>query len=275
MGRDELLRAVIGGSSRAARRVLRLARHLPHDAYYGLSTRNYRHRGILTRKRVREGSFRSYELYDRHGNDWLLDALLDRCWDDDCVVDVGANTGVYALSVAAERPEASVVAIEPDPRTVDRLRANVEASGFDDRIELLPIGLGAEPTTLPFYRSNYHELSSFNRYNAERWEARVVGVEGISVETLDGLVADGEIPPPDHLKIDVEGFGREVLEGAHETLATHRPFVYVEPHATHEDERDRTGSAAVGIRAILEEHDYAIIPGEDAWVCVPETEADA
>lgn len=273
MRRNGLPGAVFGRLSRAARSVLRLARHLPHGAYYDLSTRNYRHRGIATRKRVRERSFRSYELYDRHGNDWLLAALLDRCRDGDRVVDVGANTGVYALSVAAERPDATVVAIEPDPRTVERLRANVETSGFGDRIEVLPVGLGAEATTAPFYRSSYHELGSFNRYNAERWGARVVGVEEIPVRTLDGLVAGGELPPPDHLKIDVEGFGREVLEGARETLATHRPFVYVEPHATHEDESDRAGSAAAGIRAILEAHDYAVIPGEGAWVCVPEADA--
>jgi FkbM family methyltransferase len=273
MRRNGPLGVVTDALSRTARSVLRLVRHLPHGAYYGLSTHNYRHRGIATRKRVRGSSFHSYELYDRHGNDWLLAALLDRCWGDDCVVDVGANTGVYALSVAAERPGAAVVAIEPDPRTVEKLRANLEVNGFGDRIEVLPIGLGAEATSLPFYRSNYHELSSFNRYNAERWDARVVGVEEIPVETLDGLVAGEEIPPPDHLKVDVEGFGREVLEGARETLATHRPFVYVEPHATDADERDRTGSAAAGIRGILEAHDYAIIPGEDAWVCVPEADA--
>lgn len=256
-----------------ARRVLRLVRHLPDGVYYGLSTRNYRHRGIATRKRVRERSFRSYELYDRHGNDWLLAALLDRCRDGDRVVDVGANTGVYALSVAAERPGATVVAIEPNPETVERLRANVESSGFEDRIAILPVGLGDEATTAPFYRSSYHELSSFNRYNAERWGARVVGVEEIAVTTLDELVASGEVPPPDHLKIDVEGFGREVLRGARETLANHRPFVYVEPHATHDDEGDRTGSAAADIRALLEAHEYAVIPGEDAWVCVPEADA--
>jgi FkbM family methyltransferase len=273
MRRDGYLGTVIDGSSRAVRRVLRLARYLPHGAYYGLSARNYRRRGLLTRKRVRDASFRSYELYDRHGNDWLLAALLDRCWDGDCVVDVGANTGVYVLSVAAERPDATVVAIEPDPRTVERLRANVAANGFDDRITIHPIGLGAETTPLPFYRSSYHELSSFNRYNAERWGARVVAVEEVPVETLDALVRDGVMPPPDHLKVDVEGFGREVLEGARETLATHRPFVYVEPHATDTDEHDRTGSAAAGIRAVLEEHDYAIVPGEDAWLCVPEVDA--
>lgn len=273
MRRNGPLGAAIGRSSHVARRALRLARHLPDGAYYELSTRNYRRRGVATRKRVRERSFRSYELYDRHGNDWLLAALLDRCRDGDRIVDVGANTGVYALSVAAERPEATVVAIEPNPETVERLRANVEASGFEKRIAILPVGLGAEATTLPFYRSSYHELSSFNRYNAERWGARVVDVEEVAVTTLDELVSDVEIPPPDHLKIDVEGFGHEVLRGARETLATHRPFVYVEPHATGDDEDERTGSAAAGIRALLEAHDYAIIPGEDAWVCVPEDNA--
>jgi FkbM family methyltransferase len=270
MRRNTVYGRIVGAAKRTFRRAFYALRYPVYAASYRLAGYNYRVRGYPTRKRVRHRSFRSYELRGVHGNDWLLAALLDRCRDGDCVVDVGANVGVYALSVAAEHPAATVVAIEPDPRTVEKLRANVEASGFGDRIDVRGIGLGAEATTAPFYRSDYHELGSFNRYNAERWEASVVGVEEVPIETLDGLVADGEIPPPDHLKVDTEGFGHEVLKGARETLATHRPFVYVEPHATDDDEDDRTGSAAEGIRTILEAHDYAVIPGEDAWVCVPE-----
>lgn len=260
----------LGSVSGTLRRAFYAGRYLLYSAHYRLTDANYRHRALATEKRVREGSFRSYELYDRHGSDWLLAALLDRCQDGDVAVDVGANTGVYALSVAAEYPDARVIAIEPNPDTVEKLRANVEVNGFGGRIEPLPIGLGAEATTAPFYRSNYHELSSFNRYNAERWEARIVGTEGIPVSTLDTLVAEGTIPPPDHLKIDTEGFGYEVLRGARETLAAHRPFVYVEPHARSGDETDDTGAAATGIRELLSAADYAIIPGADAWVCVPE-----
>ena len=105
-------------------------RALPDAVYYRLAGVNYRYRIVATEKRVRHGSFPSYELYNRHGNDWLLAALLDRCRDGDCVIDVGATTGVYSLSVATESPDATVVAIEPNPRTMDTLRANAAESGL-------------------------------------------------------------------------------------------------------------------------------------------------
>ncbi|MEM4782185.1 MAG: FkbM family methyltransferase, partial [Halalkalicoccus sp.] len=204
------------------------------------------------------------------GNDWLLAALLDRCHDGDCVVDVGANTGVYALSVAAEYPGSAVVAIEPNPRTAETLRANVAASGFESRISTLELGLGDEDGSLPFHRSSYHELSSFSRYNAERFGARIVDSEEVPVRTLDSLVSVGIVPPPDHVKIDTEGFGLAVLRGARRTLEAHRPFVYVEPHARREGEPDTDGETATDMRAFLEDAGYAVVPGDDGWVCVPE-----
>ena len=256
-----------------ARGILRTARHLPHSAYYALSARNYRYRALATRKRVRDSSFRSYELYNRHGDDRLLSTLLDRYRDGDVIVDVGANTGVYALSIAAEYPGSTVIAIEPDPRTVGKLRANIAASDLGDRIHVFPIGLGDETATVTFYRSSYHELSSFNQYNAERWGARIVDTKPIRIATLDSLVAGGEIPPPDHLKIDTEGFGYETLQGSLETLATHRPLVYVEPHATADGEDNRTGPVATRIRHLLDAHDYTVIADEDAWIGLPEEES--
>ncbi|ADJ16427.1 FkbM family methyltransferase [Halalkalicoccus jeotgali] len=244
---------------------------LPNAVYYRLAGANYRYQLVATEKRVREGSFRSYELYHRHGNDWLLAALLDRCRDGDVVVDVGANTGVYSLSVAAEYPDATAVAIEPNPEIAGALRANVAASGFEDRIGTLELGVGAEEGSLPFYRSSYHELGSFNRFNAARFGAHVVGTETVPIRTLDALVSTGRVPPPDHLKVDVEGFGPEVLRGAREVLATHRPFVYVEPHARHAGEPDDRGESAAGMRELLAGSGYAIIPGEDGWICLPES----
>lgn len=278
MRRNTALGGVLNALSRVAGSALSASRSLPNAAYYRLAGINYRYRAVATEKRVRHGSFRSYDLYNRHGNDWLLAALLDRCRNGEIVVDVGANTGVYALSVAAEYPEATVVAIEPNPNILRTLRANVGASGFDDRIRSLELGLGAENGSFPFYRSSYHELSSFNRYNATRWGARVVGREEVPVRTLDSLVSEEAVPPPDHLKIDTEGSGLAVLSGAREILSNHRPFVYIEPHARMDgDSGDHMdgdsgdhGEAATGIRELLEGGGYAIIPGPDAWVCIPE-----
>jgi hypothetical protein len=54
----------------------------------------------------------------------------------------------------------------------------------------------------------------------------------VAVARLDDLLSAGEIPPPDFVKIDVEGAEVEVLEGARETLARFGPTLIVELHGT-------------------------------------------
>ena len=59
---------------------------------------------------------------------------------DSVVLDVGANIGIYTL-LAAKRG-ARVIAIEADPRNVEKLRHHVHLNGFDDRVTILPIAVG-------------------------------------------------------------------------------------------------------------------------------------
>ena len=49
------------------------------------------------------------------------------------------------------------------------------------------------------------------------------------IESLDNLVAGG-LPPPDFVKIDVEGFELDVLRGMAAVVASHRPALYIEIH---------------------------------------------
>lgn len=264
---DHALRTLETGISRRVRALVSAARSVGYAAYYRVRGLNYRLRLAAPRKHVRSRSYRSYEPFEVHRNDPLLDALLDRCAPEDVVWDVGANTGAYALAIAAEYPDCTVVAVEPDPRSAARLRANVALNGFEDRVRVLQAGLGSESRAAPFYRSSFHELSSFNRFNAARWGARVIGTDEVRVEPLDALV--GEYPPPDLLKVDVEGFGHEVLRGASGVLAEERPLVYAEPHATGPGEGD---DAADAMRSLLADRGYAIDGDDGAWICRPTAE---
>ena len=243
-----------------------------YRSYWRLTAINYHYGLLATPKRIRNRWFRSYELINIHGRDWLLSQLLDRCRPGDTVIDVGANVGTYALAVATTCSDCSVFAIEPNPETYRKLQANIAANGFDERIVPLELGLSDRSGSAPFYRSTYHELSSFSRFNASRWEAAVAEECSVPIEPLDRLIDTGEIDPPDHLKIDVEGTGHTVLLGATTVLTESRPIIYLEPHATDSTETDTGGIASRAIYTLLDEFDYAVTTRGDAWIATPTTE---
>ena len=135
----------------------------------------------------------------------------------DCplIIDVGSNIGQFVNAAKLFYPQAKVVCFEPDPDTFADLRINTRTlSG----VELHNVGLGAEDETRTFYR---HELSGMSSFSPDADdEAHRRGTSELEVRRLDDLVAP-EVRP-DLLKIDVEGFERQVLAGGWETVRRSR-----------------------------------------------------
>ena len=71
----------------------------------------------------------------------------------------------------------------------------------------------------------------------------LTGFVEVDLVTIDGLVGDGRVPPPDLVKIDTESGEGEVLDGMGEVLATHRPSVLVEVDAATVAEVDAKAAA--------------------------------
>lgn len=115
------------------------------------------------------------------------------------VFDVGANTGYYSL-VTASLGAASVLAIEPDPRSRDTLQRVLAANPEVARVvTIAPEAAGATASD--------------------------------GVTTLDELAARPGGFVPDLIKIDVEGFEADVLDGSHRLLHERGPHVIVEAHS--------------------------------------------
>lgn len=129
----------------------------------------------------------------------------------DVVWDVGANVGHYTRSFA-ERvgPAGTVVAFEPSPTNFARLRA---ATAACPNVALKNVGLGSRDGRLHF-EQGADDLGATSRVTGESSGGLVVDIRSAA-----SLLAAHEAPPPNAVKIDVEGHEYEVLAGMGELLA--------------------------------------------------------
>jgi FkbM family methyltransferase len=132
-----------------------------------------------------------------------------------CVVDVGANIGYYLLMFEKYlRGSGTVVCIEPSPENLVELKRNIRGNGFNNVV--------------------LHENASGSRKD-------VVSIKG---GINSGVVTKGEgiyqaaicrldeqvTQKVDFLKIDVDGYEGQVLEGAEGIMRRYKPVLFLEYH---------------------------------------------
>lgn len=113
-------------------------------------------------------------------------------------VDVGANVGYYSLAMA-NGGATSVLAIEPNPPTLSRLRFNVTINGFENRITTVPVGIGPRGEA-KFFSSGDLGSASLIEYPSHKNTS-------ITIQTrpLLDIIKEHGIEKINGMKIDVEG----------------------------------------------------------------------
>ncbi len=158
--------------------------------------------------------------------DWFEDEIrfLRRSTEPGAtVLDIGANYGTFALSLAtAVGPEGSVIAVEPTPTTASCLRDSIAANGFS-HLELVEAALSDREGTLHLRLEENSELNALADEPGQ--EERTVAVPS---HTLDGLMASRGHPDLDFIKIDAEGAELRIIEGGKQTLRDCSPLILFE-----------------------------------------------
>lgn len=152
--------------------------------------------------------------------------------EENTFYDVGANIGFFSLLAARlVGPKGKIISFEPLPANLVNLRENVKRNQFLN-VQILPCALGATNEEQIFQvseRPTWGKLKSVGHHDSP---AKYLSDIKVQVRRLDDLVIDGVTPPPDFVKIDVEGAEIEVIEGARETLARYHPTLIIELHGT-------------------------------------------
>ena len=137
------------------------------------------------------------------------------------LVDVGANVGMYTIWAAKTR-EARVFAFEPEALNYALLNRNIFRNGLSGRVRAFCVALSDRAGIGELHLSKFMAGGSSHSLN-ERVDpyhrpASPEFTQGCVSATLDGLVRDGVVPAPQHIKIDVDGFEPQVIRGAAQTL---------------------------------------------------------
>lgn len=143
------------------------------------------------------------------------------------VFDVGAATGLHTILAARTNPSAHVYAFEPQSHNHRALNDNLHLNQIEN-VTVLNTALGDVPGEAALEHSVGGEIAGIGTHRISL--AADAGVPRVTMSTIDLLVAQGEVEPPDVVKIDVEGFEVRVVRGMQETLRRCRPVVLLELH---------------------------------------------
>lgn len=127
----------------------------------------------------------------------------------DLFIDIGANSGAFTL-LACGAAGADGIAVEPVPSAFRRLEDHLQLNRLASRVASRNIGLGDRSATMQFTAG----LDTQNRALAPG-EVGPTDTVKVQVETLDDLAVNTQ---PVLIKIDVEGFEPNVLQGGRRTL---------------------------------------------------------
>jgi FkbM family methyltransferase len=170
------------------------------------------------------------------GKRWIVGSAIHRCWlgfyeyekqklisreiqPGSVFWDVGANVGFYSLLASGLVASGKVFAFEPVPRNLSYLRKHLALNRVRN-VEVLAIAV-----------SNKNGTSRFDTEETG-FMGHLSGEGGITVPTatLDSLIDDGAVLPPDCVKMDIEGAELLALRGASRTFQRFRPVLFLATH---------------------------------------------
>jgi len=141
------------------------------------------------------------------------------------ILDIGANTGIYSLISACINPSAEVHAFEPINRVYDKLLYNININNYKIVAHNIACGNTNETTVIYDSHEAHNYMASLVPNAHAKNEASLK--QKIEVKTIDSLLEEGLIKGVDLVKIDVEKFEPQVLEGFR-AISQYQPDLLIE-----------------------------------------------
>lgn len=146
----------------------------------------------------------------------VLEQFLAALRPKDVVYDIGASVGLYTVTAAARIPQGKLYSFEPDPDTRNRLLENISLNKLNN-IEVIDWAVSnTEGETILYSDGAAGFAPSMVLQDRPRAPKGEVQIE---TRRLDFALEQGQLLPPDILKIDIEGAEGLCIEGSQKLLS--------------------------------------------------------
>ena len=162
--------------------------------------------------------------------------IMDFIEPDDVILELGANIGYYVLIESTKLSDKGFIyAVEPGPENYELLKRNITLNDIRN-IETHNMAISNEKGTAKLYLGQACNLHSLIK---SKTNPETDFVE-VPTDTVDNFLKGRK--PITCLRMDIEGFETELIEGMRETLKSKhftKMFVEIHPHrVTEEKMRD-------------------------------------
>ena len=133
--------------------------------------------------------------------------------------DVGANVGFYSLLASFLVDPGMVFAFEPLPINIRYLQQHLKLNRVKN-VEIFEMAICDQRGT-SFFQAE--ETGAMGRL-------QTTGSFQVTTSTLDALIHEQKIAPPNCIKMDIEGGECKALVGAKECFRKHKPKLFLATH---------------------------------------------
>ena len=188
----------------------------------------------------------SADYFEAHLLPWL-----DKPRQKRVCIDIGAHMGRYSILALKHFHYDKVVAIEANPRTFTLLKKNIELNTITKKVTLVPIALGNQKGTLEF-ESNENNLAVAHVVTSRTTLSPRNKVIQVASDRASEVLRINHVnyKEIDFIKMDVEGFEYQVLDGMKEILEDMQSGSYVMIEISNPENRKA--------QDVLEHHSFSL-----------------
>jgi FkbM family methyltransferase len=180
---------------------------------------------------TRDQGFGSNVLLDGFWEMWLTIAIARLLKPGMIALDIGANFGYFSLLMAdLVGPEGVLIAVEPNPHVVPKLRASLALNGFAARCRVVQAAAAADDDGSALLYATLSEPKNAMVVSPEiTADPAVATITEVPKWTLASVARDvGRI---DFIKIDAEGAEETIISGLRPFLMAYKPDLVLEFNA--------------------------------------------